>query len=204
MNFYGPAADAHRALSLGRRDAERVTLHHARSDPLRDQDRFYYEEAERDRTSVSHTGRSRVVRLSSRERRDAEASLREYGQDERNLPRRSEGTNCHNFAAGAVGVLEAGGYAPSGSTDLWQGQHRRRQSAVAADLQRQGRHWESTQRAPTTTPAEHGFGRRTEERRPPGRLNMDAFANLGQPANRGQSRPSGSRSSRRSSSRREE
>jgi hypothetical protein len=106
MNFYGPTADAHRALSLGRQGAKHVTVHHARYDPNRDQDQFFYEEANRHRISLSQTGRSQVARLSSRERTAAEARLREYGEDDRNLPRISSGTNCHNFAAGAVGVLE--------------------------------------------------------------------------------------------------
>jgi hypothetical protein len=98
MNISGPGGDAHRALTLGRQSADRATLHHARSDPNRDQDRFYYEEADRPRITQGHTGLSQVARLSSRERNVAETCLREYGQDDRNIPRISSGTNCHNFA----------------------------------------------------------------------------------------------------------
>ena len=121
MNFYGPDETAHRALSLGRPGDERTTLHHARSDTGRDQDRFYYEEAERPRITQGHTGASRVARLSSRERGAAESRLRDYGNDESNLPRISAGTNCHNFASGAVGALEAGGLARNGSHAFWEG-----------------------------------------------------------------------------------
>ena len=178
MNILGPGKDAHRALSLGRQGADRVTFFHVRSDPVRDEDRFFYEEKETPRGAQCDSGYSQIGRLSSRERDAAKTRLREYGQKDHNIPRISSGTNCHNFATGAVGVLEDSGYARPGSYAFWEGQHHRRQSAVAADLEREGRHFEHTARAPCTSSPEYTFGRDIEERRPPGRLNMAAFEHL--------------------------
>ena len=75
-------------------------------------------------------------------------------------------------------MLENAGFASPGSHVFWDRQHHRRQSAVAADLEREGRPFEATQHVPRTASADYAFGRDTEERRPLGRLDMAAFRHL--------------------------
>jgi hypothetical protein len=177
MNIYGHNDNAHRGVTLGREGGERVDLHHARLNE--DTDRFYYDRSDRPRVSQGHTGSSQVGRLSSRERRAADDRLREYGEDERNIPSHDNRTNCHNFASGAVGALESHGHARPGSHAFWESQNHRRQSDVAADAERDGRHFDVTQHPARTGPADHTYTAGSERPRPnPGRLNMSNFEHL--------------------------
>ncbi|KAI1196891.1 hypothetical protein F5X97DRAFT_344165 [Nemania serpens] len=97
VNFYSPG-NGHWAAYSGHRDGQMGTIQHVRSDPEKDQDRFYYDEKPHSSDSPSLYGRSVVARMSASEVARAQASIRDYASNDDNIPRGIANTFLNNMA----------------------------------------------------------------------------------------------------------
>ncbi|KAI2616940.1 hypothetical protein GGS26DRAFT_439746 [Hypomontagnella submonticulosa] len=176
VNFYS-RENGHWSTYMRRQGAATGTIHHVRSDTVRDQDRFYYHEGPQPYESPSLYGSSVVARLSSGEVSKAQASIRDYAGDEDNIPRVSRRTNCQNFVGGALGRLERDGLLKEGHSQYFAQHYGRRGEDIGTDLKRDGRHFELAEKKIYDGPPAARYGEETT-RRAPKKLDMKAFAHL--------------------------
>ncbi|KAI0466164.1 hypothetical protein F4859DRAFT_498467 [Xylaria cf. heliscus] len=176
VNFYSPD-NGHWATFIRRRGQDAGHIHHVRSDQSRDQDRFYYDERPHRHNSPSLYGRSVIGRFSSGEVSRIQESIRRYASNDDNIPRVSRRTNCQNFVGGTLGRLEQDGFLREGHSRYFEQHYGRRGQDIGRDFQRDGRHFEITQRQQTEGPPAARFNDR-ETRGPTGRLNMDIYRRL--------------------------
>lgn len=176
VNLYGQD-NAHWSTFIRHQEETTGYIHHVRSDPVKHEDRFYYDERPHAYESPSLYGRSIVRRLSPGEANRVQDSIRRYADNEDNIPRVSRQTNCQNFVGGALGHLEQDGLLKPGHSEFFAQHYGRRSADVGRDLQRDGRHFEVVRREePQDAPAARFNEQPT--RRPAKKLDMKAFAHL--------------------------
>ena len=176
LNLYSDQ-NGHWGTMIYRKHSTRGRLYHVRSDSLRDPDKFYYEDREQPVEPPLSFGRSVLARYSEGESQQVKSAIRQFAEQDENIPTRSQGRNCQTFTTGIFETLESQGLLPPGHADYFKQFHGIPGAAIASSLLHSGRSWIPSEHKPHHGPVDARFGD-AEQRRAPGRLNLEAYSDI--------------------------